>query len=1708
MGLYDTETGDISDLVHATNVPSTLGGQGAVDSAIDVVTKFVPLSIGAAINGVINTPIQLANMFGADIEPLKMSNELQSLGLDSYDSYYKEHTQGVEAAGFIAGSLVPGLYGVKAMKAIQGGFLGETAARATNLLMPATDKIVKGAEATILSGDQALFPGLAADKFKAISLGFRDQAVQSLAFETAAAAAMQGSPLMKDQSWGDMLSDMAIGIGFGTVVGGGLEAYAIRSKFQQAYLAADKATKDYETVRTIFKDDGSTLEDVPLAGAKMAAMFDHMWSLPKEELSTLAGRKLSTSTNRALNEITVTARELSGTNNEKFADSFVSMIRRMYADASMSKEDALNKMGTLVGIRPVGDADVAPAADYFFVNKFHKGNQLSPAPLTEVFSNVAHDGADLSKRYQMRPYSNGAEIGKWYETFTTPDGLEMPRFRTAEEAWEGGKDIFLAEKGQIYVNPNAPNLVEVPLEGMGRPLKPAEYKSLKETGMLPKDAAPLYSAPTVLNVLNGNVVTNVVRVLGDYPGEVKVINRGVTYGRREFSPQTTGSVLTTTTETEDAMARYLWTADRGIRAKDTIVDSDLPTLETLFYQATKSGDFGKHVAELEKKGVTFASGDPLSQNPQQLLTKIQGAKDDFIHDLMLANPKMSIEEVARRANVSQDYINNGLKATKPEDFMANTPDLARVNHVQLSYDIGNTSRMDGQIVRGMVAVQQKIGMIRDNKKAALSKYAGEGWENLWIDGYSSKDATIAGPKPGILSFTNAAMGTLAQRVQTVGGFLTRFIQKQIDADEGVMSSHFATMRSNPVATSELNSFIAARHSTNENWTWLPREIVEQEMPTVVNKDNVAVLRRSLVMDKDGNITGWNPDYQPEGFYPGVSLADHEPGATPKGLKTWYELNDEHANFEHAWQQVNDRRLKAVNDLYTAQGLPKKIEPGNLYAPPIDTNKYPFIALVKPIAGKAFADDGISVITAASKEGLEQKMAMLRNDFDIFTKDDIKTFHKIQGDYDSQLNFNTGQANGEMRRRGILNDIFPNVNVEATLKDYIDYGRRQNFRIARNYVEVGNDQLFSELDQMGKMYENTATSQVSWWASKIGRQAENPYRDYINTALGIRNENYTLWRDGQEKLEATADSAFRMARSAFIGVQKGVLSYDQASAISERFGLGNPWARGVDALKSYQEIANQLPPTRILSRFVNTMNTVQSATAITYDGFQSLINLVSAPILTVAETLSSSAALKQMAIKVPGTPVEIPSVTKLMAQAIGDWFNKPLRDSILPGLKQLGVVRESLNDFAKMQDNMGLPIGTGATEQAVDSKIKTVLGYAAKITGGQYVEDFNRFISARMATRLYSAAGVSGSDLIDNMITFVNRTHGNYIASQRPIAFQGPIGAAMSLFQTYQLNFFQQMFRYVQNGEAKTLGTMMALQGGLFGIQGLPGAQLINQHLIGNLAMNPAHKDIYSTTMNTADKDLGEWLLYGAVSNITHTGLYSRGDINPRSVSILPLNPLEFPAISGAINFGKAIFQLGQKVVNGAAIVPSIFLAMEHNGLSRPMTGLGQLMQGFTTTANGDLISRTTPGFSDGTLGWSELQTALDFTRRIAGARPLDEAVSLDALYRSTAYEAKDRTRMQQLGSAAKTYLYGNNPMPASAVTNFAAEYAQSGGFMPNFGKEIISWTKDANISRANEVFMHLAHPLAQQMMMSIGGTKLPDYAINPPASASTAVSQP
>jgi len=153
-------------------------------------------------------------------------------------------------------------------------------------------------------------------------------------------------------------------------------------------------------------------------------------------------------------------------------------------------------------------------------------------------------------------------------------------------------------------------------------------------------------------------------------------------------------------------------------------------------------------------------------------------------------------------------------------------------------------------------------------------------------------------------------------------------------------------------------------------------------------------------------------------------------------------------------------------------------------------------------------------------------------------------------------------------------------------------------------------------------------------------------------------------------------------------------------------------------------------------------------------------------------------------------------------------------------------------------------------------MKKIVDLGAKLTLADRTEEFVRFVAARTADNIFSAAGFEGMDLQQQVRTFVNRVHGNYVSSQRPVAFQGPIGQAMGLFQTYQFNLMQQVFRHIENGDKKSLAILFGLQSSLFGLQGLPGFQALNTHIVGNASNNPDHTDFYSSFPQTFDKKLG------------------------------------------------------------------------------------------------------------------------------------------------------------------------------------------------------------------------------------------------------------
>lgn len=1753
MPLFDQDTGEYNDAGFAYDTHGIMADQPSLlDSVGNLITKAVPLTGLSIVNSFANTGIQVANFFGANLDQWTIDKEMADQGWDDYANYYDQHQEGIEAAGLIAGSFIPGMAAVKALKLAQAGKMTSVLQRATGIFSSPRAAILENA-VTEMSDKGSLFNSMNTDKFKVIALGFGDQAMQALAFELGVAGTMKASPLLDQQTMQDTVSNMFYGAIIGGGIGGVIEGIGANAFLNRAKLNIDTSTKAAQLTNRPGYVAGATVNNTSLSSDRIISLLDSIGKLPVDPDNALVSKTAQATKDAGILAAKKEMQNLVPEGSEDLSNAAFDFIYKTYS--SGDKDTAYDYLAQLAKISRVDTPPSIPTGDTFYLQRFVTPREAQSFDEIATTSPQNVPGV-IEQRYQLAPFTDPAKIGIVHEydviPGTGPNSVSPTTtasfYRTSSEAFGSGADIFVNAKGFVTLNPNSENIVgRIARPGESRPLTLAEEKlrgtvTDKATGTetpgqltksLPDTSKDLYGAPVVLRTTDGSVMTNVTPVIGDY-GTPSINARGIQAGTK-FSEQSMLTPLTENTNALDATARYVWAAKRGLRNGDKILTTDIPMMEQLYREAIQGGTdtgFDANFQKMTNRGIELQDAQ-MPTSRQDLLNKIRGAKDDLINDLIQNQPELSSEEIARRANVPEKYISNQFAANQPADYMVDPNSLMKVNHVQLEYDIGSVNQQDGNILRGLLSAQYRINVIKDAAQATTTKFFGEDTDKFLIQGFSSRDATITGTGPGLFSFSNSDYGTLGQATERVGRFFTNWINTKQAEVANILTAPAQALRADPVAAAEAAMFTAVRRRTGEAFTFLPDDLAAKYGVTPGNSR--AVLTNSLIKDKAGNIVDWQQTYTPPNYLPGI-FEENQGGELLTGkLHTYYDLSSKVSDWEKANQGLNDTRLSALKDWYAAQGINKDIQTGNLYAPPIDTSQYPFFAFIKARPGTALSDDGVAIITASDAKSLETKIAALRDDYSVYTKDDLKTFHQVQGDYDYSRNFAQARVNNDMQRRGILNDVFPPTSAENVISDMVNFNNRQAIRQGRDYIELGNAQLFAEIKAMGDRFVGAERSQTGFTPETAGRGSDNPYNSYIRTALGLNDtDSYSLWHQAQEKLEAFGNTAFNMARQAFTSAKAGVISYEDASAMAEKFGLGNPYGAATDAMSAYYNIANKLPPARILSRFVATANSVLASTTIRLDAFQSLINVISSPILMSAEFNSAKTAIANGALDaknvVPGSTDDLlttavpnspsgqllPSATKATFQAVSNWFNEDVRNQWLPEYTKMGIVRESSSEFFKMINALRLP--TGQIGQGVIAQnLEKAVDLGAKISGSQYSENFARFVAADVARQLFSAAGQSGTDLLDQIGTFVNRVHGNYIGSQRPIAFQGPVGQAMSLFQTYQFNLMQQLFRYVENGEGKSLGILAGLQTTIFGMQGLPGFQMINQHLAGNLAGNPGHKDIYSGVSNLMDPVAGNYLLYGVASNWLQSGLYSRGDINPRQISILPLNPMDYPAISGGINFISNMLSTAQKISNGGDLGASFLLGLEHNGISRPLAGLGQLMQGFVTNQAGNLVSTTTgsrpgtPGIDlndpdKNTSGWNDVASIANFGR-LLGARPLDEAIAMDAMYRKTVYLAKDNTRIQNLGEAAKTFLYDNGSMPGDAVQSFATKYADSGGYAPRFGQEMMKWSQDANVSVANQIFRQLQKPVNQEIMKQMGGQKLPDFQPNYQQQGSTAGSQ-
>jgi hypothetical protein len=148
-----------------------------------------------------------------------------------------------------------------------------------------------------------------------------------------------------------------------------------------------------------------------------------------------------------------------------------------------------------------------------------------------------------------------------------------------------------------------------------------------------------------------------------------------------------------------------------------------------------------------------------------------------------------------------------------------------------------------------------------------------------------------------------------------------------------------------------------------------------------------------------------------------------------------------------------------------------------------------------------------------------------------------------------------------------------------------------------------------------------------------------------------------------------------------------------------------------------------------------------------------------------------------------------------------------------------------------------------------------------------------------------------------------------------------------------------------------------------------------------------------------------------------------------------------------------------------------------------LAGLAQTLQAggdggkvYSTTGKGD-IAYVNDLFSLATLS------------RLAGGKPLDEALANDEISRSLVYKATDRERMKVATETFKTTVVGDvtGQVTTEATQNYMRAFVKNGGRVEDFNKSMIHAMTQVNTPRANQIIQTLKGPYGEHMKSLMGG---------------------
>lgn len=1163
---------------------------GVVNAGASVVKGVTLTGVSAAV-GLANTIPLIANAVG-DEDTMEYYSTLEAAEkLDNaFDTgtalsdFYQDHSQGVELAGAIAGSIIPGGVAVKGSRLLFNGISNRAiraaemnsgtivgkAASFYNFLSPtqAKTRILRSAYGDIIQGSSAITNLMPFDKFRYALAAGGQLAVDSAVFEAASILTQKQNPTYSDIK---TLGDFTGAIGTAAVFGGGLGSIFGAALYKGAKFAPAAGDSTELTLRETMNimgdartqildraDFGEKLKNIA-SGTKIASIADD--------------RRLSMEAIDGELDSLFTGLPAKSRDQAKAASKVWFEDRQRYV-ATQLKELTAKLIKTK-------DSDIGEAVYKALLAKTEEG--IFPATgekLAKVFGNLnaitrlfTQPFGDSVGLKAVSKYSEDA-LNRYAEILSnTTTGMAI---RDIERNMKAIRDEFAARG--FRRSATAAQLPE-DLKDMHRILgklsrqltrldtgdfklmlsdptflTPAiayKYKIPQETMDLLKTVVDLGEQKSIaqfFDLKHGRHVSTPTATLGDFMSR---IGGKLKYRGGNIYADDGAQILLTDVKTKMGSGNVA-TTDIESQLRWSIANRFLPHGANV----GKGIDTANGGLDMYKLAATIDAGGPI------YIGGVEVSKEIALQELtkgkkwMYNYSKNVLGYHEERARLFADLPAEGdlgtwlAKQGRENNFMQRrNVVMAYEKAVNVSeIELKSMEALRGLIEDAQVAARNATYGIAGNTGVVFNPAIRGALETLAEFGLTGEHPVDFASRVGAGAGTNAS-GRLWQ-MQTYATAIGTWTRDQIiklqAASRAAMSTPTQELLKDPAAKVAVSLF--HRKATTEGIRYVDANFVERALGLQEN----AIAR---ILGKESNM--WISKAQAEELI-ALQKKSGEAGLDPEALveiltnnpmrNTTHVENETAAKFLKTLSAENGKVFQTQLNLRGARGYNVSgYMEGELYFPPLDVTKNPFFAMVRDASRSAI--DGsprYSFVHARSAAELKEIVNKIETNFPevtAFTKAQIEADKKLAGEFEWAQSFSSYSIDSKLHSKNIFGE-FQVRNTEELIEESMNHIDRMHTVNMRESIRNISGDFIDSMGALSDMVDGFAKSThgKAFAAGKFGAKGDNVYSQITRTLLDVSpSENAAgvlgLFARGQHGLTDFVDGVATIARDSLNRMEK-------------------------------------------------------------------------------------------------------------------------------------------------------------------------------------------------------------------------------------------------------------------------------------------------------------------------------------------------------------------------------------------------------------------------------------------------------------------------------------------------------------------------------------------------------------------------------------------